>query len=232
MAAKTKRAAPRAPAATSKRRAPAGTATKPSPDPRSSATAIVKATSHKEGGSYEARIAAFVEALIANGGNATQAAITAGYSEKTAYSQGSRLLKNVEVAALVAERRKEALADLRINTDNVLRELSRIVHFDPRKLYKPDGTMKAIHELDDDTAAAIASVEFDNKGRPTKVRGWDKNSALGNAMRHLGLLKPEMPLVPPPPPGPTIHAQNVVVMSPMEAYQRMLRSATKQPGAD
>ncbi len=31
--------------------------------------------------------------------NATQAAIRAGYSAKTAYSQGERLLRNVEVAA-------------------------------------------------------------------------------------------------------------------------------------
>lgn len=39
----------------------------------------------------------FVEAYIINGFNATQAAITAGYSESTAYSQGARLLKNVEI---------------------------------------------------------------------------------------------------------------------------------------
>ncbi len=38
--------------------------------------------------------------------NATQAAIRAGYSPKTAYSQGQRLLKNVEVAEAV--RAKEA----------------------------------------------------------------------------------------------------------------------------
>lgn len=40
---------------------------------------------------------AFVNAYIINGFNATQAAIAAGYSIDTAYSQGSRLLKNVEV---------------------------------------------------------------------------------------------------------------------------------------
>lgn len=33
--------------------------------------------------------------------NATQAAIRAGYSEKTAYSQGQRMLKNVEVKAYI-----------------------------------------------------------------------------------------------------------------------------------
>jgi len=35
--------------------------------------------------------------------NATQAAIRAGYSEKTAYSQGQRLLKNVEVKKYIDE---------------------------------------------------------------------------------------------------------------------------------
>jgi len=42
------------------------------------------------------RKAAFVAAYVPSQ-NATQAAISAGYSEKTAYSQGSRLLKDVEV---------------------------------------------------------------------------------------------------------------------------------------
>lgn len=36
--------------------------------------------------------------------NATQAAIRAGYSVKTAYSQGQRLLKNVEIKTELAER--------------------------------------------------------------------------------------------------------------------------------
>ncbi len=35
--------------------------------------------------------------------NATQAAIRAGYNEKTAYSQGQRLLKNVEVKKYIEE---------------------------------------------------------------------------------------------------------------------------------
>ena len=39
---------------------------------------------------------AFVEAYC---GNATEAALKAGYSPKTAYSQGQRLLKNDEVKA-------------------------------------------------------------------------------------------------------------------------------------
>ncbi len=41
---------------------------------------------------------AFADEYVKNGGNATQAAISAGYSAKTAYSQGQRLLKKVDVA--------------------------------------------------------------------------------------------------------------------------------------
>lgn len=48
--------------------------------------------------------------------NATQAAIRSGYSEKTAYSQGQRMLKNVEVKAYIdAELEKirtEKIADV------------------------------------------------------------------------------------------------------------------------
>ena len=47
--------------------------------------------------------------------NATQAAIRSGYSEKTAYSQGQRMLKNVEIKAYIdseLERiRNEKIAD-------------------------------------------------------------------------------------------------------------------------
>lgn len=44
----------------------------------------------------------FCEAYAADP-NATKAAISAGYNERTAYSQGQRLLKNVEVASYLAE---------------------------------------------------------------------------------------------------------------------------------
>lgn len=44
--------------------------------------------------------------------NRTKAAALAGYSEKTAYSQGSRLLKRVEVLERVRELEREALGEL------------------------------------------------------------------------------------------------------------------------
>jgi phage terminase small subunit len=58
-------------------------------------------------------------------GNITEAAKRAGYSEKTARSQGSRLLTKVDVSAYIAERMKPR-EDKRIATaDEVLDFLSR-----------------------------------------------------------------------------------------------------------
>jgi phage terminase small subunit len=52
--------------------------------------------------------------------NATQAAIRAGYSKKTANEQGSRLLANVKVAAEVARAQAERTARTNVTQDYVL----------------------------------------------------------------------------------------------------------------
>lgn len=52
--------------------------------------------------------------------NATQAAIRAGYSEATAYSQGQRMLKNVEVAAEIQKAMDERSKRTEITSDYVL----------------------------------------------------------------------------------------------------------------
>lgn len=49
----------------------------------------------------------FAKEYVKNGGNASDAAKKAGYSEKTAYSSGQRLLKNVEVLAYIAKLQEE-----------------------------------------------------------------------------------------------------------------------------
>ncbi len=58
--------------------------------------------------------------------NATQAAVRAGYSEKSAYSQGQRLLKNVEVAREIRNRGEAISEKLQITQESVARELARI----------------------------------------------------------------------------------------------------------
>lgn len=56
----------------------------------------------------------FVTEYLRNGNNATQAAIAAGYSEKTAASQGSRLLKSVEIQQYLNKTEQNLNKDLRV----------------------------------------------------------------------------------------------------------------------
>lgn len=59
--------------------------------------------------------------------NATQAAIRAGYSEKTAYSIGQRLLKNVEIKALIEEEQKKVAEKTGLSAEWVVVELMDLV---------------------------------------------------------------------------------------------------------
>lgn len=55
--------------------------------------------------------------------NATQAAIRAGYSEKTAYSQWQRLLKKAEVKKAIEEKLKKLAEKTWLNAEAVVRWL-------------------------------------------------------------------------------------------------------------
>ena len=56
-------------------------------------------------------------------GNATQAAIRAGYSKQTAHSQGPRLLENVEVAKALADDHQRHAKRCNITIDSLTAEL-------------------------------------------------------------------------------------------------------------
>jgi phage terminase small subunit len=131
--------------------------------------------------------------------NATQAAIRAGYSAKTAHSQGPRLLDDVEVAKLIGVAMAKRAEATKITAERVLQELGRVALFDPRRLLNADGSPKAINELDDDTAAVLAGMDIQEEyigtgedrrfvGYTKKVKLADKVGALNLAMRHLGML--------------------------------------------
>ena len=58
--------------------------------------------------------------------NATQAAIRAGYSENTAYSQGPRLLDNVEIQMEIEKGKQKLIKKLDIKKEDIIRDLIRI----------------------------------------------------------------------------------------------------------
>ena len=67
--------------------------------------------------------------------NATQAAIRAGYSEKTAYSQGQRMLKNIEVKTYIDEQLEQLHNEKIADAQEVLETLTRILRRQENERY-------------------------------------------------------------------------------------------------
>lgn len=100
----------------------------------------------------------FVAAYIAEP-NATQAAIKAGYSKKTAASQGERLLRHVEISRAVKTGLEAVLTKAGLKAADVIEAIRRPIHGDIRNLFYADGSLKPITELSADDAAMIAGFE-------------------------------------------------------------------------
>jgi phage terminase small subunit len=130
--------------------------------------------------------------------NATQAAIRAGYSAKTANREGCRLLANADIAALVADKQSKQLSGADLTATRVLEELRRLAFSDLRGLFDESGNLRPIHTLTEEQAGAIASLEVVKKNVAAgdgvvdtihKLRVWDKTKALDILAKHFGLLK-------------------------------------------
>lgn len=76
--------------------------------------------------------------------NATQAAIRAGYSKKTAGSQGQRLLKNVEIEEYVGLLKKDALERNKISVDELVGMLADMSTWEVSDLYNEYGKIKKL----------------------------------------------------------------------------------------
>lgn len=132
-------------------------------------------------------------------GNATQAAIRAGYSARTAGQQGDRLLKNVEIQSLIAEERKRLEYRTGVTAERVRLEFARVGFSDLRDFAKWGGEISGVKwtgsdELTDDAAACIQEItetvrELEEGGTSStkKFKLYDKLSALKELAKIMGL---------------------------------------------
>lgn len=131
--------------------------------------------------------------------NATQAAIRASYSAKTAGQIAEKLLRKAEIQAELSSRLKARERRTEITQDRVLKEYARLAFFDPRKLFDADGKPVPIHQLDDDTAAVVAGLDVasignseSGLGEVLKIKLADKKGALDSVARHLGMFNDKL----------------------------------------
>lgn len=105
------------------------------------------------------------------------------------------------VVQAVADLTKQKLEAAGITAQRVMQEIGRIAFVDIRKFYDANGDLKPIHQLDDDTAAALSSVDVETKwvGKgeaavpvtTKKIRTVDKMAGLNLLAKHFKLVGDE-----------------------------------------
>lgn len=148
------------------------------------------------------------------GGNAADAYLLAGYKCKSielAQSSASQLLKNPTVVALVDKERNRVQKKLEISSEKVFREIARLAFSSASDLHNEDGTLKTPTEWDEDTAAAVSSLEYHPDGSIKEVRRWDKPGQLKLLARLLGLIKPREADQSPQPVNVNLQVNNALV---------------------
>lgn len=133
--------------------------------------------------------------------NATQAAIRAGYSEKTAAVVGYENLRKPHVAAAVEKAVSERSDRTKVTSDTVVEELAKIGFSDMRRFssWGPDGVnIISSESLEDEHAACVSEVSSqktvttDKYGATTqvvnsKMKLYDKLGALNSLGKHLNM---------------------------------------------
>lgn len=95
----------------------------------------------------------FVKTYLLNGGNATQAAISAGYSEKTANEQGSQNLAKLSIKSAIEKHQKKSNDDYIWSKADKLKKLELLIE----SCSKVDDEKGALN-----AAAAISAIKEHN----------------------------------------------------------------------
>lgn len=144
---------------------------------------------------------AFCHEYVKNSFNATSAALAVGFSEKTAYSQASRLLTKVEVLKKIQSLKDKILNKIQVSTEEVLSVVKELAFFDARLAFDEYSRLLPVKDWPDEVARCVAQVDnFEEYGRDEdgnkypigvvrRVKFWNKPQAIEMLMKYLGLFE-------------------------------------------
>lgn len=145
------------------------------------------------------RQAAFIQEYLVDL-NATQAAIRAGYSERTARATGAENLTKPDIAAAIQAAQEARAERLQIDADTVLQEIAKLAYVNMRDFIRITPNGDAYIDLSDltrDQAAALAEITVEDfldgrsedarEVRRVKIKLADKKGSLELLGKHLGL---------------------------------------------
>lgn len=128
-------------------------------------------------------------------GNATRAAIAAGFAEASAGVTGAKLLKNSKVSRALALRHARLMGKLEITAERTLAGVAKIAYGDVGELLGDDGQMLPLQRMSEAARALVAGLEVLTSETPGgtrnvthKVKIADRLRALEMLMKHQKLL--------------------------------------------
>lgn len=144
----------------------------------------------------------FAHEVVRHCGNAAAAyrAVYPRAKPATAETNGPRLLRKAQVAALVADLQAKQLAKVDASAERVKLELARLAFVDLGTAYDDKGNLLPLHEMPEDTRRAISAVkvfeEFEGFGKDRvhvgdvrEVKLFSKPEALQMLAKHHGMLR-------------------------------------------
>lgn len=129
--------------------------------------------------------------------NGTAAALRVGFAPKNAPARAVEYLRRPHVREAVEAGLRRIEAHSTVSAVRTLEEVARIAFADPRAAFDKDGRLLALHEMDEDTARAVASVKMTIRpgkdgGEPTvtqELKFWDKGRAAETILKTIGKIK-------------------------------------------
>lgn len=125
--------------------------------------------------------------------NATQAAIRAGYSEKTAQEIGAENLSKPIIKAYISERQAERAKRTEITADRVLEEFAKIGFANVQDFVNGGNSVLELKGLPSEKAAAVSAVKTTinemSGAITTEIKFHNKVAALEMMGRHLGIFE-------------------------------------------
>ena len=124
--------------------------------------------------------------------NATQAAIRAGYSIKTAQEQSSQLLSKLMIKGRVNQLISAELGSIDATAARIKKELTNLAFVNIADAYDQNGALKSFEDMPIELQRAILAVEseelFDGQGKNREQIGYTKRIKLTDKLKALEML--------------------------------------------
>lgn len=121
--------------------------------------------------------------------NATQAAIRAGYSERTARSIGQRMLTNVDIEKRLSELKGDRNERVSVNADYVLDRLMQIDQLDVADILDENGDLLPVREWSKAWRTSVNAIEVIQMSKgDVDIETFLKKVKLPDKLKNLELL--------------------------------------------